>query len=690
MSMFSCINEVPSEVHRFALVWLPENSLLRQSYVTEPNCLPVINKGLTRTWGATEQIIRIDAESVAFSPDGTRIAIALRDGTAQIWNGQTGEEETQFCASAVAYEHEEIGQVSTPAEKERPGMVPVIFFVISVAYFPNGSQILSEATTTSHDSHLVVWNARSGEQELRIKHGKFRARTPPALSRDGTRIAARASHGAINIWNAQTGEKEHTFASQIPGTGQVTFSHDGTRIISIEGAGDATILAWNAHSGMEELRIDLRTTMKSWRQTRHFYPVAISPDDTRIVFGCSDSVIRMYNSRNGKEELRFVGHTGRTECLAFCPDGMRVISASSDGTIRIWNTLRGEEELRLVGHSECLQGLAISPDGSRLVSASIDATIRVWRMRNREKSHHPRREHTTGAATSAAFSLDGTRLVTSSINAVATVWNAQNGEMEHQIVIGRGTWVHLAIDCMAFSHNGTVIAIALSDRIIGLWDLQTGKLKEHGLSESGPQWDYTEGMSQIAFSSDDKLLVAGTTRGNFCVWHVETWTQMLVHDYNQGPGAALIAFSQHGGQVLAGFCDGTFGSWDRGTGDELLVASTDSVVMEVTNGRLGAYLPLFRVPVCLSADSHWILDSKGQRVCWLPLECRGISSWSIFGTRLGFGCSSGSVFIIDCRVALQGAIWALSRRHQTPDQETLTPQILPPDFEPITQHPSPA
>ena len=71
--------------------------------------------------------------SVAFSPDGKRLASASTDGKVKVWDSQTGQETL----SLKGHTH----------------------WVHSVVFSPDGKRLVS----ASHDLTVAVWNAATGQ-----------------------------------------------------------------------------------------------------------------------------------------------------------------------------------------------------------------------------------------------------------------------------------------------------------------------------------------------------------------------------------------------------------------------------------------------------------------------------------------------------------------------------------------------
>ena len=287
--------------------------------------------------------------SVAFSPDGTRIVTGSHDPTAKVWDAQTGNELLTLKGHSSS--------------------------VNSVAFSPDGKRI-AIGSAAGVDATAKVSDAHSGKELLMLPWaGQVNS---VAFSPDGKRIASGTDHTA-QMWDAQSGKKLLTLSLRGQ-VNSVAFSPDGRRIVT--GSTDETAKVWDAQNGEELL------TLKG-----HSYSVnsvAFSPDGRRIVTGSTDETAKVWDAQNG-EELLTLNFGGQVNSVAFSPDGRCVVAGGDHATAKVWDAQSGKELLTLKGHSSSVNAVAFSPDGTRIATGSLDTTTKVWAFSDRkdEKSTAP-------------------------------------------------------------------------------------------------------------------------------------------------------------------------------------------------------------------------------------------------------------------------------------------------------------
>ncbi|MCA9291885.1 MAG: hypothetical protein KDA25_12205, partial [Phycisphaerales bacterium] len=94
----------------------------------------------------------------------------------------------------------------------------------------------------------------------------------------------------------------------------------------------------------------------------------------------------VYDTRDGTERSRLVGHREQVRAVAFSPGGSRLASVAQDDTLRIWDWARGEEIMVLErpGSETAARppvhftAVAWSRDGKTIATGSDDGTIHLW------------------------------------------------------------------------------------------------------------------------------------------------------------------------------------------------------------------------------------------------------------------------------------------------------------------------
>ncbi len=499
--------------------------------------------------------------SVAYSPDGTRIATASYDKTARLWDARTGE----FLV--------ELNGHTDP--------------VNSVAFSPDGTRLL----TGSWDKTAKLWDARTGKH-LRDFNGHTAQVFCVAFSPDGRRLVTGGGSAPTKIWDAQTGMS--LLELNVRAT-SVAFSPDGTRLVTgddgtlsktydahtgIGGWGGSNraktgTQVWDAQTGMPLLELKGQATS-----------VAFSPDGTRLVTCDMDGGMKILDVGTGTLLLELNNLSRRPwwmASVAFSSEGSRLVTAGPGGPTKIWDARSGAPLLELKSHTDNVNSVAFSPDGMRLVTGSWDKTTKVWDVRT-GTPFFELKEHKTGLATprmtSVAISPDGTRFATGGDDKLARIWDARTGVFVLELKGHTGQ-----VNSVAFSPNGTRLVTGSRDKTAKAWDSHTGRplLEFKGLT--GPVYN-------VAFSPDGTRVVttggnsgigggggSGSNRNNeeklAKVWDAHTGALLLelkghtqtVTCVTVSPDGKRIATGTIGRATLLGAVGSEVKMWDTLTGD---------------------------------------------------------------------------------------------------------------------------
>jgi len=288
--------------------------------------------------------------SADFSPDGKKTVTASYDGTARIWDAETGKEIHRL-KGHTSWASWWMGETND---------------INSAAFSADGKKIV----TAGDDGTARIWDAETGQQLKKLEQYMDWVLTA-AFSPDGKKVVVTGHDKDALVFDADSGQLIKILSGHANGVCSAVFSPDGKTILT--GGHDRTVRIWNSDTGDELRQLGEEIDAKS----KNSYFAAFSPDGKKVVITGDDESL-ILDAESGAVLKILIGHTNRVCSAAFSRDGKKIVTASYDNTAKIWETATGKELQTLEGHIDWVRAAAFSPDGKKVITVSDDETARIW------------------------------------------------------------------------------------------------------------------------------------------------------------------------------------------------------------------------------------------------------------------------------------------------------------------------
>jgi len=473
---------------------------------------------------------------VDWSPDETTLVTTSLDGTARIWDAQTGD------ALFTLEGHD--GRVNI------------------ALYSPDGAQV----ATAGEDGTLHIWDSQTGEiiRTIEANSGSIESF---AWSPNNKRIISGQKDGSIRIWKVETGELLETIRGHQGIISDLKWSPIDDRLISADGSGSVRIwnmaysTAWRLYPPQAEKEVDWTIQGTSWSNDGRYMAMAggdpftntdppsfeiwdidknqlimqslgdklnfmglqadYSPDNKTILYlgfpifpdfsGLATAYV--FDTQTGEIIKTFTPDNGvLIRSAAWSPDGTQIATGMFNNQIIIWDYKTGKQIAKLIhsnNESMFINDVEWSPDGSKIVGASDESSAGVWDAHTWKLLYKVQHQAPTYIGT-VAWSQDGTRLLTTSGNDeqgakdhTARIWDGATGKellvfANHSKFISSGDW----------SPDGSRIATFSNDSTVKIWDATTGNeilTLSVPVSYNGNAW-WSPDSKHIAITGNETLI----------------------------------------------------------------------------------------------------------------------------------------------------------------------------------------
>ncbi len=358
--------------------------------------------------------------ALAFSPDGAYLASSSQDGTTRIWDRS---------------EARTVGVLSGGSAR-------------SLAFSGDGALLAA-----GFHSKAILWSWRTDARRVLRGHRSFvyQASFCPDLPQPGW-VASSAWDNTVRLWDAITGEPLAVLPAHLPFKA-MSFTPDGSRLLAHHRNAATGIEVWDPATGLgltaprtpQDATLFAALHQKKVGFGRRFAQIArgggktlisskflysaSSPDGALVAEAAADGV-RVLDTKTYQQIIQLPKQP--TKCLgaAFNPEGTRLATSHYGGGIIVWDLAGGDQLAKLFGHVDHVYALVFSPGGSRLVSGGNDGNIIFWDAETFERVALLRGHDSY--VFSLAFSGDGTMLASASGDFTVRLWDSLPAQQRWQ------------------------------------------------------------------------------------------------------------------------------------------------------------------------------------------------------------------------------------------------------------------
>ncbi len=298
--------------------------------------------------------------------------------------------------------------------------------------------------------------------------------------------------------------------------------------------------------------------------------VAWEPSGPRIASTGADGTVRVWDAETGASLLTYRGHTrllnmanlqATIYTVVWAPEGLRIASAGYGTKVHVWNATTGQTLTLYEGHtglSANVFAVAWSPDGKRIASActsiGLDKTLHLWDAdtgQTLSRYHVPSGLMPNFSVSSVAWSPDGTRIAVGCADKTIRVWNTETGHLVSTYRFRSGWWSKLA-----WSPDSRYLASAHSDHTARIWDTWGTQTETNVMTYR----EHTNAIRHIAWSPDGTLLATASDDRTVHIWEPLTGKRIYIYR-GHSDWTTSVAWSPDSTRIASASNDKTVHIW---------------------------------------------------------------------------------------------------------------------------------
>jgi WD40 repeat protein len=503
---------------------------------------------------------------LAWSPDGRRLVTTESEGLTTIWDvasgrsrvlqrGSTGSghgvnplawsPDGRFLATGKNYQNDVVIVWDTATWRQQASFQGPFDPFEALAWSPDGQVLAAHSS-----SDLVLWDAHAGKRRPAMEH----VSGPVAWSPDSKLFTCSDPHYPLALRDGHTGKRVAVLASRVTPVSHLAWNPNGREIAAgseepfplphISNASRAFVRIWDISSGRP------RTTLSELsdatpRNPRPFlldriYDLTWSPDGSTVA-----TTTGQYGYIASGIDGPGMPPQAWHRCSAMLWDaatGARRATLKLARARTVWSP---DGKLLATGYPGAGEAAALWDAATGELRAVLDTKSPAWRM---------------------AWSPDGKALATPGYlgqDFAYLLWDVASGKLRASLIGPRASYSY---SDLAWSPDGTRLAIVYDDQEVQLWETATGTLRTTLTLRTAPRPEgFARPLSQmavLAWSPDEKLLATGSPgHGLVKLWNPENG-QLQVLLSGPAEGTSHLQWSPDGRTLACAYRNHTVRLWN--------------------------------------------------------------------------------------------------------------------------------
>ncbi|CAL1279539.1 unnamed protein product [Larinioides sclopetarius] len=369
---------------------------------------------------------------------------------------------------------------------------------------PSGRWLISG----SKDSEIIIWEMETGNMAHKFSHHTSGVQCLTTIHSEALIISGSDS-GVVVVSRLDSGQVIHKLENHRGVISSVSVN-SGDDIFA-SASTDRCVCIWSLED------FSLLNTIHLSSPITH---MDISWDSTFLLLACTDHSVHVRSLTTGSDVHCLYGHQAAVTSLCFARDNCRCAVGCKDGKIYLFDIHSAKLLQTLSGHSDPVTSMQ-AQDNDRFLITSGGNKIVVWNFFCKKemfvpKSRSRKEDKHQEPVTCVAVSRDGSLAVSGSRDRIVKVWQLNSGEL-HASLKGHTA----SITCVAFSPNGLFAVSGSDDATLKVWGLTLG------LIVSTFQ-EHQSKVTAVAVTSDSRRVLSVDSMSQHRLWQADTGTQLVV------------------------------------------------------------------------------------------------------------------------------------------------------------------